>query len=200
MLQASALPWVILRLAAVAIRATASMNPDAMRFTYLIPPDQPAAGVDVLDVAAALVAAIDADCLGRTFDIAGDETWQMTMGELMDMFFVAFGIPTLPAEAFRRADPAVDESWYFGDHVDTTEAQRVLGYQHHTRQQYQAAIRVSGPKRWAATLAGPFVRRQLLSGSSHHGRPSTLDPTPMRQVILDTFGIDRAEVDCEPPA
>ena len=176
------------------------MSDEAMRFTYLIPPGQPAAGVDVLDAAAALVSAIDADCVGRTFDIAGDETWQMTMGELMDMFFEAFGIPTLPTDAFRQADPAVDESWYFGDHVDTAEAQRVLGYQHHTRVQYESDIRVAGPKRWAATLAGPLIRRRLLAHSPCHGQPPAPDATPMRQVILDAFGIDPAEADCEPLA
>ena len=200
MLQASDLPWVALRLAGVAIRGSAAMNDDAMRFTYLIPPDQPAAGVDVLDAASALVASIEADCVGRTFDIAGDESWQMTMGEMMDMFFVAFGIPTLPAEAFRAADPGVDESWYFGDHVDTSEAQRVLGYQHHTRERYEAEIRVSGPKRWAAMAAGPFVRRRLLSGSPYHSKLSQPDPTPMKRVILDAFGIDPAEADCESSA
>jgi hypothetical protein len=172
------------------------MSDDAIRFTYLVPPDQPAAGVDVLDVAAALVRALDADCVGRTFDIAGDESWQMTMGQLMDMFFVAFGIPTLPVDAFRSADPEVDESWYFGGHVDTTEAQRVLGYQGHTRQQYESEIRVSGPKRWAATLAGPLVRRRLLGQSPYHGGPQEPDPTPMRQVILDAFDIDPAETEC----
>jgi nucleoside-diphosphate-sugar epimerase len=198
LLRSSELPWTVLRLAAVATRGTAAMSEEAMRFTYLIPPEQPAAGVDVLDVATALARAIDADCVGRTFDIAGDASWQMTMGELMDMFFVAFGIPTLPTEAFRQADPEVDASWYFGGHVDTTEAQRVLAYQGHTRGQYEAAIRVSGPRRWAAMLAGPLVRRRLLGQSRFHGRPRTPDPTPMKQVILETFGMDPVEADCEP--
>lgn len=198
MLHASDLPWTILRLAAVAVRASAAMSDDAMRFTYLIPSDQPAAGVDVLDAATAVVHAIEADCVGRTFDIAGDATWQMTMGEMMDMFFVAFGIPTLPAEAFRRADPEVDESWYFGDHVDTTEAQRVLEFQDHPRERYEAEIRVSGPKRWAAMLAGPVIKRRLLATSPFHGRSNPVDATPMKQVILDTFGIDPAEADCAP--
>lgn len=199
LLQASDLPWTILRLAAVAVRGTAAMSDDAMRFTYLIPPEQPAAGVDVLDVAAALVSAVDADCAGRIYDIAGDDSWQVTMGELMDMFFDAIGIPTLPAETFRAADPAVDESWYFGGHVDTTEAQRVLGYQHHTRQRYVSEIRVSGPRRWAATLAGPLIRRRLVGSSPYHGQPRRPDPTPMKQVILEAFDIDPAEVDCVDP-
>lgn len=197
MLHASDLPWTVLRLAGVAVRATAAMSDEAMRFTYLIPPDQPAAGVDVLDAATALVNAIDADCVGRTFDIAGDASWQMTMGQMMDMFFVAFGIPTLPTEAFRKADPEVDESWYFGGHVDTAEAQRVLDFQGHTRERYESEIRVSGPRRWAATIAGPFIRRRLLSTSPFHGRPNPPDATPMRQVIVDTFGIDPAEAECE---
>ena len=103
-----------------------------------------------------------------------------------------------PAGAFRAADPDVDESWYFGDHVDTTEAQRVLGYQYHTRQRYEAEIRVSGPRRWAAMAAGPFVRRKLLSASPYHGGPGRPDSTSMKQVILDAFGTDPAEADCEP--
>jgi hypothetical protein len=173
------------------------MSDDTMRFTYLIPPDQPSSGVDVLDVATALVHALDAECIGRTLDVAGDDSWHMTMGGLMALLFDAFGLPRLPDEAFRAADPEVDESWYFGDHVDTTEAQRVLDYQHHSRQRYEAEIRVTGPRRWLTTLAGPLVRRRLLSASPYHGRPSRPDPTPMKQVIIDTFGIDPAEVECE---
>ena len=156
-------------------------------------------GVDARDVANALVSAITADCVGRTFDIAGSDAWASTSHEVIGRIFDAMGMPELPLDSFRMADPEVDESWYFQDHVDTTEAQRVLDYQRHSPEDYADAIRPSGLARFMMRLMGPLVVRRMIKGSPYRDSPRTPDPTPMRDVILETYGIDADEAKLPDP-
>ena len=122
-------------------------RPEFLKFTYLLPPDRNEHAIDVRDVATAFANAVEADCVGRTFDIAGGEGWYGMASELQAMMMEAKGVAPPPAEAYRMADPEVDASWYFEDHVDTTESQRVLQYQNHTFEEYADEIRVRGFKR-----------------------------------------------------
>lgn len=199
MLRASSLPWTILRLGAVApVAGMQRVPPEVTKFTFMLPPEHNASGVDVRDVATALTNAVEADCIGRTFIIAGDPSWQGPFGDFLRRTFEANGLPMPPLEAFRMADPEVDESWYFQDFVDTVEPQKVLGYQNHTVDQYIDHVRATGVRRLVMKAMGPLVKRQLLKASPYYGKPRQPDPTPMKQVIIEEFGLDPAEAECEP--
>jgi hypothetical protein len=95
------------------------------------------------------------------------------------------------------ADPEVDESWYFEDWVDTSESQRVLSYQNHTLEQYYRDIRVTGAKRLMMKVLGPMIKKKILEPSPYYGKPRKPDPTPMKQVIVEAFGLDPELAECE---
>jgi nucleoside-diphosphate-sugar epimerase len=197
MVRASSLPWTIIRLPAVwSVDPEFGSAPEFLKFGYLLPPQRNEHAIDVRDAATAFANAIEADCVGRTFDIAGGAGWTASAGELQAKLYEAKGLAPPPIEAYRMADPDVDESWYFEDFVDTTESQRVLQYQNHTPEQYHDDIRVTGMRRLAMKLLGPVIRKKILEPSPYYGKPRTPDPTPMKLVIVEAFGLDPALAEC----
>ncbi len=197
MVRASSLPWTIIRLPAVfSVDPSFGASPEFSKFGFLLPPDRNEHAIDARDVATAFANAIEADCVGRTFDIAGGEGWYGKAADLQAVILEARGVPPFPTEAYRMADPEVDESWYYEDHVDTTESQRVLQYQNHTMEQYAAATHVGGLKRLAMKLLTPMIKKKMVEPSPYYGKPQKPDPTPMKQVIVEAFDLDPALAEC----
>jgi nucleoside-diphosphate-sugar epimerase len=98
---------------------------------------------------------------GRTLNVGGGPRCQLTYREYLGQFLQAMGIGALPDEAFSK-EP------YCTDWLDTEESQRLLGYQ---RSSFADIVRETaallGWKAPLAHLAGPLVRRQILSLSPH---------------------------------
>lgn len=192
MIQASSLPWTIIRLPAVLPTSTDfGRSSEFIKFSFLLPMDRREHLIDSRDAALALVNAIDNDAaIGRIFNIGGPEVdCRVTGAEMMRTLGEARGV-AIPQSAYRTAHPDVDESWYFEDWVDTSESQRVLQYQQHTLADYLAYMhQQSGWQRHLLRLFQPLIRRYILKESPYYGKPVTPDPTPMAQLIRDTFNM-----------
>ena len=108
--------WVILRIAGIAVPAF--QEPPAV---WPFMPDQRVELVHRDDVVTAIYHATTAPAAhGKTFNIAGGPTWQMTGREYVERLYDLLGVP--PEEATFRASPGwVD--WY-----DTQESQQLLTY------------------------------------------------------------------------
>jgi nucleoside-diphosphate-sugar epimerase len=200
MLQRSELPWTIIRLPAVmSTDAGFGRAPEFRTFGFLLPPERREQAIHAADAGTALAHAVEADVVGRVLDIGGGEGWNLTAGELVSGIYTSMGLKPLPVEAYRMADPEVDESWYFEDWVDTAESQKLLQYQNHTLEQYFGETGAQGMRLAAGKLMSPLATRQLLKESPYYGKPRTPDPTPMKHVICDAFGLDREYGECPGP-
>lgn len=100
-----------------------------MRYLFLLPLERRLHGIDVRDAGMAVANAVTADVEGRILEIGGGEGWQWRASDFYAVMFEVMGIGALPDSAFRQCDPAVDESWYYEDWVDTTEVESLLCYQ-----------------------------------------------------------------------
>jgi nucleoside-diphosphate-sugar epimerase len=109
--------WVILRIAGIAVPAF--QEPPAV---WPFMPDQRVELVHRDDVVSAIYgAATILDARGKTFNIAGGYTWQMTGREYVGRLYERLGVA--PEEATYRTSPGwVD--WY-----DTQGSQQLLQYQ-----------------------------------------------------------------------
>lgn len=191
--RASGLPWTVIRLPAVAsLDPGFGRDPAFMRFGSVIDPDQHRHGCDVRDVALAFAHSVTADVVGRDLVVAGDASWALVAREHMRAILAARGLPPMPDTASRRADPTVDDAWYFEDTVDTSTSQALLDYQRHTFDDYLEAVRQSaGVSRHLLRLVGPLVMRGMVRNSPFH--PSSADTPDARSVwehVCDLFPVD----------
>jgi UDP-glucose 4-epimerase len=154
----SGLTWSIFRLADV--------PPIAMRrpvpAMFKIPLDTRIETLHPRDAGLALTNAVATpEVWGRTLNIGGGPRCQLTYREYLGQFLQAMGVGMLPDEAFSK-EP------YCTDWLDTEESQRLLGYQ---RSSFADIVRETaallGWKAPLARLAGPLVRRQILSLSPY---------------------------------
>lgn len=115
LIRTSRIPHVILRIAPIAVT-------DLVELPALIPfrADQRVEFVHVTDAARALFeASINPEALGKTFNIAGGPSWQMTGAEYIEKIYGALGVEVNPV--FSEEYTALD--WY-----DTSRSD-FLGYQ-----------------------------------------------------------------------
>lgn len=190
-LKESNLSWTIIRFPAVfGIDPNANQHPDTMRFAFLLPTDRKEHAIDVRDAALAVVNAIDADTNTRTFDIGGDETWKKTASELMDALFEVRGLKPLPESAYRKADPKVDESWYYEGWIDTKPSEEILNYQKHSFDDYLKELRKNvGIQRYFLKLLGTTIQKNLLKDSPFYGKPEKIDSRVFWESLCDEFNI-----------
>ncbi|MDR7363502.1 NAD-dependent epimerase/dehydratase family protein [Nocardioides marmoribigeumensis] len=173
----SGVDWTILRLGAVVFPdLTMTGDVDTQYFSAMLPSDGRVQTVDGRDVAFALATAVGADCSGRTLMIGGGESHRMTQGDLVRAMAWAVGVPgALPPG--RPGDPDDDDSWFCTDWMDTAEAQRVLGFQHHTwRETRNAVAHHAGVRRWVSWPAILPVRALLSARSPLRGFPGPFAP------------------------
>ncbi|MHA2427058.1 MAG: NAD-dependent epimerase/dehydratase family protein, partial [Candidatus Hermodarchaeia archaeon] len=127
----SALPWTILRLAAVPpLRISGEID----KMLFEIPLQQRVEFVHTRDVGTAFANAVTAETTKKILLIGGGKANQMLQGEFMANILNAMGLGMLPETAFRVATKP--EEWYYTDWLDTTESQQLLQYQHHNYDQY----------------------------------------------------------------
>jgi nucleoside-diphosphate-sugar epimerase len=115
LIKSSGVPFVILRIAPLSVA-------DLIELPKVIPyrKDQRVEFVSATDAAQALFRAVDnPDALGKTFNIAGGPSWQMTGAEYITRFYDALGVEV--DAVFSEEHTALD--WY-----DTSQSQ-LLGYQ-----------------------------------------------------------------------
>ncbi len=144
---------VVLRVAAAVVPdSLLTLDPESAHLEALLPVDGRVHVVDGRDVAVAFAAATDpgVDCSGRTLLVGGDDTCRLRQGRLTEEMTAAVGLrgalpPGLPG------DPGDDDAWFCVTWMDTAEAQRLLGFQHH-----------SWPRMLAEARAAVGWRRPLL--------------------------------------
>jgi nucleoside-diphosphate-sugar epimerase len=182
--QASPLPYTIVRLCAVLPIERGDMDPDAMRFSYLLPYDRRSQAIDVRDAALAIAKAVHLPGLdSRAFVVGGGEGWQVTGGEMSNRMTGALGMPPAPREASRLPDPDVDASWFYENWVDTSESQSVLQYQRYSFDQYLGEFaRGLGPARFIMPLFAKAIQKTMLKQSAYYGKPQAPDSRPFAEA------------------
>ena len=166
----SGVDWTILRLGAVIFPdLRMSGDRDTQYFQAMLPSDGRVQTVDGRDVAFALATAVGADCSGRTLLVAGGDSHRMEQGDLVRALLWAVGLPgAVPVG--RPGDPDDDDAWFCTDWMDTTEAQRVLGFQRHTwRETCKALALDAGVRRYVSWPFVPTVRTLLTLRSPLRG-------------------------------
>jgi nucleoside-diphosphate-sugar epimerase len=181
---ACGLPHATLRLGGV-------MSPDSLQTTSdegkvlsrAVPGDNRIHMVDARDVALAFANAVDraSDIDGKTLMIAGDDTCRMRQQQMMDDVMEALGIGRIGASTSLPGDPGDDRGWFLTDWFDTTEAQALLNFQHHSwRQTLDDLAESFGRRRLVNRLAGPIlrplIRRSAAVQRKRDGRGKYADP------------------------
>jgi nucleoside-diphosphate-sugar epimerase len=194
--RASELDWVVLRLGGVMSTDLTAMtfSLDALYFESALPVDNRIHMVDVRDVASAFAAATVADAVGEILLVAGDETHRLRQGDVGPALAAARGLPgVLPAG--RPGDPGSDDDWFITDWMDTTRAQEVLKFQHHSWPAMLDEIRAQTgwkrhPTRMIAPLARAFVKRR---GAYRNAPGIYADPWRVLSARLGPTGLDHAQ-------
>lgn len=190
----SALDWVILRLGGVMTASPGSyMKIDNFYFEGMLPTDGRIQTVDVRDVASAFAAATTADALGETLLIGGDDaTHRLLQGDVAPAMAAALGlVGGLPAGL--KGDPANDDSWFSTDWMDTTRAQEVLGFQHHSwPDMLIETADNAGIKRPLLRVIAPLAKLILKRQTAYHG--TGLRYADPWKAISDKWGDPRPEV------
>lgn len=193
LVQASSLPWTIVRLPAViAISSDWGQAPEFLQFAFLLPLDRREHAIDSRDAGLALVNAIGNErANGRIFTIGGPEgDCRLTGHQLMAAMGEARGI-AIPPSAFRLANPDLDESWYYEDWVDTRESQEILQYQQHRFADTLAYIKEqSGIRRHLLKLLSRLIGRQVVKQSPYYGQPPKVSSETVWKLVCQTFEID----------
>jgi D-erythronate 2-dehydrogenase len=169
-IRASALDWVVLRLAGViSVSSRANYDLDSLYFGTALPTDGRVHAVDVRDVASALTAAVSADVIGETLLIGGDESLHLRQGALAPALAAAAGlVGALPGGL--PGNPQSSDDWFATDWMDTTRAQHALSFQHHSWPGMLAEARsASGWKRYPVRLASPLARIVLRRRAPYRG-------------------------------
>lgn len=168
----SGLDWVILRLGGVlTVDLSLGMDPNMIYFEALLPIDGRLQTIDVRDVAQAFAAATNADVVGRTLLIGGDDSHRLVQGEIAASTAAAMGlVGGLPAG--RPGDPDDDDGWFATDWMDTATAQGLLGHQHYSWPQLLAeTAEKAGWKRFPLRLLAPVAREYLKRQSPYYRQP-----------------------------
>jgi nucleoside-diphosphate-sugar epimerase len=161
--RASTLDWVVLRFGGVLSTdfSALPLGADALVFESLLPKDNRLHNVDVRDVAFACAAATTADVVGEILLIAGDESHQMTFGDIGPALSAALGVGgALPPG--RPGNPDSDTDWFVTDWMDTTRAQEALKFQHYSFPDVMAEMQEqAGLLRYVGPLIAPIARQVM---------------------------------------
>ncbi len=167
----SALDWVILRLGGVLTVTPGSyMKLDNFYFEGMLPTDGRLQTVDVRDVATAFAAATTVDAIGETLLIGGDDaTHRLLQGDVAPAMAAALGlVGGLPTGL--KGDPHNDTSWFNTDWMDTTRAQQLLGFQHHSWPDMLIETAANaGIKRPLLRLVAPLAKQILKRRTAYYG-------------------------------
>jgi hypothetical protein len=119
----------------------------------------------------------------------------MRQGDVGAALAAARGMPgVLPAG--RPGDPDSDDDWFITDWMDTTRAQELLKFQHHSWPEMLDEIRVqTGWKRYPSRLIAPLARAFVKRQGAYRGAPGRYaDPWGALSARLGDTSIDSAPV------
>jgi len=155
MVRLSGLEWSIYRLAAT-LPLAIQLDPGM----FDVPLDNRMEFVHTRDVGEAIAKGMSNDGIwGRTLLIGGGPDCQYTYREIVETVLTAMGVGMLPEDAFGDTPFATD--W-----IDTTESQRLLGYQTRDLDDYvEEMVVLAGFKRHLIRAFRPLARLVLLTRS-----------------------------------
>ncbi|MFX1591517.1 MAG: NAD-dependent epimerase/dehydratase family protein, partial [Promethearchaeota archaeon] len=160
----SGLPWLILRLAAVAsLRFPLTIDP----IIYEIPLDQRIEIIYIKDAATAFANAVKTNITNKVLLIGGGKSCQIYQREYAEKMFDVMGISMPPDSAFKI--PKKNSDWFYTDWLDTEESQRMLHYQKKNFEDYVKKLRKIYSKRRVFThLVSPLINYILLGKSPYY--------------------------------
>lgn len=183
LIAASGLPFVVLRLGAVVPFDNRLDSLLTLRMLFEIPWDGLRHAVDPRDAGLAFARAASVPgAVGRTLLIAGDASFRTQHGPSMARQLEQRGLPAMPYEVF--CPPQPEAAAYFTEgHMDTSEAEALLGFQRHTHADYEAEARRRAPRGSALTplFAGPA--ELFLRSLSPYRAGATAPRTPLHQRV-----------------
>ena len=125
----SGVHWAILRIGGIIASDLARRtDADSVLMDAIIPSDNRIHSVDVVEAAEAFANAVDADCLGMTLLIAGDESHMLRQSEFATHMLTIAGLGDRPSVRGRRGNPDDDSAWFLTDWMDTRQARQVLDH------------------------------------------------------------------------
>jgi len=141
---------------------------DLVTFNGMLPVDGRIHTVDARDAAHAFSTAATTEIPQEVYLIGGDPTHLVLQGDLAPAVARAMGlIRALPPG--RPGDPGQDQDWFAADWMDTTRAQEVLSFQHHslpdTLKEIQKKV---GWRRRPLALVSPALHLYLRRRSAPH--------------------------------
>lgn len=161
-LQQSSLPWVIVRVGVSVDARTLKTDRGTFRKLLHVHADNPLEYVHPKDVALAMCEAVrQAEATGKILLLGGGGDCQVTQRTFLRVAFDALGLH-LPESAH-------GEDSFYTHWMDTTESQRILGFQQHSfedyRQQMQAKLKplryLLAPLRFLINPLLPVLLRKL---------------------------------------
>jgi nucleoside-diphosphate-sugar epimerase len=163
-LRESNLPWLILRLGAVAsLRISLKLDP----IIYEIPLDQRIEIVYTKDAGTAFANAVELETKNKIFLIGGGRNCQIYQRTYAQKMFEVMGLSMLPENAFKV--PKNDSDWFYTDWMDTTESQRLLYYQKRNFEYYMKKLmKIYSKKRFFAHMVSPIVKHILITKSPYY--------------------------------
>lgn len=133
-LAASTIPWAVLRVGVSVDSRTLGADLSMMRKLFAVSPDNPLEYVHPVDVATAMVNAINNPLAERRiFLIGGGESCRITQHQFLSAALDALGVG-LPRTM-------LGSNRYYTSWMDTAESNEILQFQHHTFADYQADMR-----------------------------------------------------------
>jgi hypothetical protein len=146
------------------------MNLDNLYFEGLLPIDGRLQTVDVRDVARAFAVATTADAVGETLLIGGDDSHRLNQGDIAPAMAAAMGlVGGMPTGL--KGNPGSADDWFSTDWMDTTRAQEVLGYQHHSwPDMLVETADKTGLKRHLLRIAAPLTHEIFKRRAAYYGR------------------------------
>ena len=160
----SGLPWLILRLGAVAsLKFPLTIDP----IIYEVPLEQRIEIIYVKDAASAFANAAITNISNKIFLIGGGKTCQIYQRTYAEKMFEIMGVSMPPDSAFKI--PEKNSDWFYTDWMDTKESQNILHYQKKRFEEYIEKLRNIYSKRRAITrLISPLIEYILLSKSPYY--------------------------------
>lgn len=192
-------PYCILRLGGVSVTLELLLKgpPESNRsvLRYSICYDQHRHAVHRGDVAAALVTAAtladESAIHAKKFLIGGDASWCISSSQMEQVVYDALGLGKVDPRLYRRSTK--DEAFYFEEWMDTSEAQSVLNFQHHTLEDWKQELLLEAKQlpivtRWGLRMAIPYLRWNERRKSRHFkynvsGKEDPLADLPYGEVV-----------------
>jgi UDP-glucose 4-epimerase len=165
-LRACGLEWTILRLGVVLSAESALRTKLDPSLIFDLPADCKQELVHSDDVAFAFAQCLEVqEAWGKVLLIGGGKTGQLYYLDFLNRQLGCLGIGPLPAEAFSR------EARQGGGWMDSSESQRLLGFQHWTFERHlEDLAHKAGIRRILASVFSPLLRAWLVRASPHRSR------------------------------